>query len=436
MQAVVKRLSLFVSKYVPDAYIFALLLTFVVFLLGMIIEGKSASTMMMYWGDSFWKLIAFAFQMALMLILGHVIAMAKPVQNFLSYLIDIFVKGRTSAVIFITLVGITASLFNWGFALVIFAIISKEVAKKRKDIPFSFLLAACYSGFLVWHGGMSASTLLKIASPSGVLSELLGGKVYPLRDTVLSSINLTLIFSHIILLVILNLIILPKGKNTELLKPDPEVEKEKTELTFASKLEGSKIINSITILFFGFYLYNHFIVKSLGLNINITNGLFFLLALILHTTPKRFMKFFNKAVPSSAGILLQFSFYSGIMGMMTSSGLAETASQFFVGISNENTFPVFTYLSAGLVNLFVPSGGGQWAVQAPIVIPAALEIGVPVTKAALAVAWGDAWTNMLQPFWMVPVLSIAGLAIKDIMAQCFIYFVFSGILTSLIFLLF
>ena len=116
--------------------------------------------------------------------------------------------------------------------------------------------------------------------------------------------------------------------------------------------------------------------------------------------------------------------------MMTTSGLAAVISEGFVSISNEFTFPLFTFLSAGLVNIFVPSGGGQWAVQAPIMLEAAQTMDVSIPKTAMAVAWGDAWTNMIQPFWALPALAIAGLKAKDIMGYCVITLLVSGIVIS------
>ena len=134
------------------------------------------------------------------------------------------------------------------------------------------------------------------------------------------------------------------------------------------------------------------------------------------------------AVDTSSGIILQFPLYAGLMGMMVDSGLAISMSQWFVEISTKQSFPVITFLSAGIVNFFVPSGGGQWAVQAPIVVPAANQLGVPISQAAMAVAWGDAWTNMIQPFWALPLLALSGLKLRQIMGYCIVILIWSGVL--------
>ena len=179
------------------------------------------------------------------------------------------------------------------------------------------------------------------------------------------------------------------------------------------------------------YLGYHFATKGFDLNINIVNLIFVVLGIVFHGTPKRFLAAVANAVKTAGGIIIQFPFYAGIMGMMVASGLAGVVSEAFVSISNENTFHLFTFYAAGIVNFFVPSGGGQWAVQAPIMLEAAQSLGVDYSKTAMAIAWGDAWTNMIQPFWALPALAIAGLRAKDIMGYCIFVLLLSGIVISI-----
>src|SRR5699024_2151318 len=208
---------------------------------------------------------------------------------------------------------------------------------------------------------------------------------------------------------------------------EDEFEEEDTtkELTPSDRLENSQIISIlIGLLGLAFIIY-HFATNGFDLNINLVNLIMLFLGILLHRTPRRFLHSVNNAVKNVGGIIVQFPFYAGIMGMMVASGLSEQMSLWFIGISNEFTYPLFTFLSAGLVNFFVPSGGGQWAVQGPIMIPAGIEIGVDTAKTAMAVAWGDAWTNMIQPFWALPLLAIAGLRVRDIMGFCVIILIYS-----------
>ena len=167
------------------------------------------------------------------------------------------------------------------------------------------------------------------------------------------------------------------------------------------------------------------------MNLNIVNFIFMFLGLLLHGGLRRYVDAIGNAISGAAGILLQFPFYAGIMGIMVVSNesgvsLAGVISNFFVSISNKVTFPMLTFLSAGIVNFFVPSGGGQWAVQGPIVMPAAEALGIEPGRAAMAIAWGDQWTNMIQPFWALPALGVAGLKAKDIMGFLVTVLLFTG----------
>ena len=222
----------------------------------------------------------------------------------------------------------------------------------------------------------------------------------------------------------------------ELLEDEEDfVEMAREDMTPADKLENSKIVTYlISIMGFSYIIY-YFINKGFDLNLDIVNFIFLFLGILLHRTPKRFLSALAEAAKGAGPILLQFPFYAGIMGMMTGKNpdgisLAILMSNVFVNISNKVTFPMFSFLSAGLVNFFVPSGGGQWAVQAPIMMPAGQALGVSGAQTAMSIAWGDAWTNMVQPFWALPALGIAGLGAKDIMGYCIIDLLYSGLIIA------
>ena len=171
------------------------------------------------------------------------------------------------------------------------------------------------------------------------------------------------------------------------------------------------------------------------MNLNIVNLIFLMFGVLFHRTPRSLIDAFSEAAKGAAGIILQFPLYAGIMGMMTGASaegvsLASVISNFFVNISTVKTFPLFTFLSAGIVNLFVPSGGGQWVVQGPIMMPAGLEIGVDPAKTAMCIAYGDSWTNMIQPFWALPALGLAKLGARDIMGYTLIVLIVSGLVIA------
>ena len=148
-------------------------------------------------------------------------------------------------------------------------------------------------------------------------------------------------------------------------------------------------------------------------------------------TPINYVRAMNEAIKGAGGIALQFPLYGGIQGIMVSSGLAVMIANWFISFSTPATFPLFTFLAGGVINMFIPSGGGQWVVQGPINIPAGIALGVDPAKVAMSIAYGDMWTNMIQPFWALPPLGIAKLGVRDIMGYCTITLIWSGIVISL-----
>ncbi len=434
-----------VEKYLPDPYIFAIILTFVVFIISMITTKSGPLTIVDAWYGGFWSLLAFAMQMALILVTGTILATAPLFKKGLGKLASL-PKNKIQAVVIVSVVGLVASFINWGFGLVIGAIFAKEVAKRVKGVDYPLLIAAAYSGFLIWHAGMSGSIPLTLATGGASLVTQTAGALteagIPTSQTIFSSYNLIIVAIILVTLPILLALMHPKGDKVKAVDPvvfeeEPEVPmKPRSEMTPAEKLENSKIINYVLAAmgFLGIIMY---FVNGGTLNLNIVIFIFLFLAIALHGTPINTVKAVSSAAKGTGGILLQFPFYAGIMGMMTYKGavnglsLAGAISDFFVNISNGTTFPLFTFLSAGIVNIFVPSGGGQWAVQAPIMMPASITLGVDTAKTAMSIAWGDAWTNMIQPFWALPALGIAKLGAKNIMGYCLMVLLYSGIVIGL-----
>ncbi|WP_412547054.1 short-chain fatty acid transporter [Peribacillus simplex] len=422
------------QRYLPDPFIFVIILTFVVFGLGLIFTDSGPYQMAQHWGNGFWGLLLFAMQMVLVLVTGHVLASSRIFKRGLGALASM-AKSPGQAIIIVSVVSLVASWINWGFGLVIGAFFAKELAKKVENVDYRLLIASAYSGFLIWHGGISGSTPLTIATPGHFSEDLIG--IIPTSETIFSSFNLFIVIALIIIVPLVNRFMMPSKEQTvtvdlALLEDDVQAATiEKEDLTPAERLENSRIISlSIGILGIVFLFY-YFVLNGFKLNLDIVNFLFLFLGILFHGTPKHFLEAVVNAVKGASGIIIQFPFYAGIMGMMTASGLATVISNGFVSISNEFTFPLFAFLSAGLVNIFIPSGGGQWAVQAPVMLDAAIALDVSIPKTAMAVAWGDAWTNLIQPFWALPALAIAGLKAKDIMGYCVLTLFVSGIVISL-----
>ncbi|SHG46588.1 short-chain fatty acid transporter [Ornithinibacillus halophilus] len=425
-----------VRRYLPDAFLFAIILTLAVFILGVFFTDSTPVEMMDYWGGGFWDLLEFAMQMSLVVVTGYILANAPVVKNLLTK-ISTLANTPGQAIILVTFVASIACLINYGFGLVVGALLAIHVAKRVPTVDYRLLMASAYSGFLVWHGGLSGSVPLKIATEDHFLQDIMG--VVPVTETLLSSYNLFIVITLLITLPLLNRLFATSSNNLGEIDPEllnmqmekisvqPPKPLNKENATPAERLENSQILSLIIgILGFVFIIY-HFAQNGLDLNINIVNFIFLFLGILFHRTPRRFLNSVTDAVKNAGGVIIQFPFYAGITGMMMTSGLSEQMSNWFVSISTDFTLPLFTFISAGIVNFFVPSGGGQWAIQGPIMIPAAMDLNVDMAKTAMAVGWGDAWTNMIQPFWALPLLAIAGLKVRDIMGFCVIILFWSFI---------
>lgn len=440
------------SKYLPDAFIFAIVLTIITFVGGITLTGQSPFQMILHWAGpkGFFGLLAFTMQMVLVLVLGSAMAQA-PVFKKLLQRIAKSAKTPVKGIMITAFVSVVACWINWGFGLVIGALLAKEIAREVKGIDYRLLIASAYSGFVVWHGGISGSIPLQVAN-EGALATVapeIFEKAFtiPTSQTIFSPMNLVISGIIIFGLPFVCKAMMPDKEHTievdpaKLIEPEEAVE-DPGKFTPADKMERSRIL-WIIILVMGFaYIVYNFTKVGLNLSLDFVNFIFMYVGILLHGTLRRYIDAINEAAKSAGGIILQFPFYAGIMGMMTGANpetgisLAGVISNTFVSISNKTTFPLFSFWSAGIVNFFVPSGGGQWAVQAPIMMPAGSAIGVEPAKTAMAIAWGDAWTNMIQPFWALPALSIAGLSAKDIMGYCVITLLFSGIVISAGFLIF
>ncbi len=431
-----------VQRFLPEPFILSCLLTVFVIFFGMFATEQSPIQMIAHWGDGIWGLLSFAMQMALVLVTGSALANAPLIRKGLMKAAQL---PRTSGqgIIAISIVSLLGAYINWGFGIVVSVLYAKEVAKHIKKLDYRLAIASSYSGFLIWHAGLSASIPLTLASGGETLIKTTAGSLkeaIPITETLFSPYALVPIIVFFITMPLINRAMHPDANHTVTVDPNvfhEEAAAQETEVrTFAEKMENSIWITICIGLLGIIYMIHYFSTKGFNLTLDIVIFILLIAGLIFHRTPIRYIRAFSESTKSASGILLQFPFYAGIMGMMmgaNSEGLSlgGAISNFFIQISNETTFPLFTFLSAGIVNIFVPSGGGQWAVQAPIMIPAGAELGVPAAKTAMAIAWGDAWTNLIQPFWALPALAIAGLGARDIMGFCVINLLYAGAIIGL-----
>ena len=425
-----------VNRWLPDPFLFAIILTIVVFIASMIGTQQSPIALVNSWGNSsgFWGLLSFSMQMALVLVLGSAMASAKVCKKILGAIASI-AKDKKSAILVTTFVSTICCWLNWGFGLIAGALRAKEVARRVRDVDYPLLIASAYSGFVIWHAGLSGSIPLQMGAEGG--TEILG-VVYsaPISQTIFHPVNLGMVLVILILMPFVNYAMHPDAAHTITVDPALLVEEEEKTYTIntpAEKIEHSKILWVITLVLGFAYIIYYFATKGFNLDLNIVNMIFMFLGILLHGDLRKYVDAIGEAAGGAAGILLQFPFYAGIMGLMvatnpeTGVSLASIIANFFTNISTNITFPMLTFLSAGIINFFVPSGGGQWAVQAPIVMPAATEMGIAYGRSAMAIAWGDQWTNMIQPFWALPALGVAGLSARNIMGYLVIVTIFTGV---------
>lgn len=429
----------FMQKYLPEPFIFAIILTFVAILVAIPVCKQTIGEVVSNWGGGVWNLLGFSMQMALVLVTGATLAAAPLIKKGISRLASM-PKTPAGAIALVTVISSVACWLNWGFGLIVGAIFAKEIAKKLQGVDYRLLIASAYSGFVVWHAGISGSIPLKMASDLDDLVKATNGVItetIPISTSILDPHNIIMVIIVTVALVVINSLMHPKGLNVvtidpALLKEDDDVVLEKA-TTPATKLENSRVLSIILALLGFSYLIINLFVKKSSFDLGAVILLFLFLGIVLHKTPIAYVRSFGKSVSGAAGILLQFPFYAGIMGIITGVGasgicLGTVVSEAFVNISTSTTYPIYTFLCAAILNMFVPSGGGHWAIQAPIMFAAGDALNVDHGLTGMAIAWGDAWTNLIQPFWALPALAIAKLNAKDIMGFCLIDLVVSGII--------
>ena len=432
-----------VQRWLPEPFIFAILLTFVAAILAMPICHQTPLEVVEHWGGGVWSLLAFAMQMALVLVCGRALAAAPAVKRAVTALARI-PKSPAAAIALVTVVSALACWLNWGFGLIVGVIFAKEIARQLQGVDYRLLIASAYSGFVVWHAGLSGSIPLTMATHGDALAQATGGVLaspIPVGQTILDPHNIVMVLLVIVGITVANTLMHPKQGavvvDSALLADDDtqnsEFKNQQSQTTPAQRMERSPILSWIIALLMVAYLVVKLGFRGGSLDLGIVIMIFLSLGLMLHGTPLAYVRAFGKAATGASGIILQFPFYAGIMGIITTAGssgvsLGSVISDACISISNPATYPLLTFLSAAVINVFVPSGGGQWAVQAPIMFPAGADLGVDPGLTGIAIAWGDAWTNLIQPFWALPALAIAKLSARDIMGFCLVDLIVTGII--------
>lgn len=443
MKVITNFFNSLVQRYFPDPLVLGVFMLVAVILSGFFFTPSSPADLIGFFGTGFWSMLAFTMQLSLILLASSAIASTKGINKALKSLASI-PKSPTQAVFFVALVTSLIGLINWGIALVTGIIFAKEVAKQVKGTHYPLLIAASYIGFTLWSSGLSSSIPLTLNTPDHPIGGVDG--TIPLTETIFTNYNLIITLALLLTYALVSRFMTPPKEQALAIDPNMLAEENESvdsigqpeeEDTFASRLDTSRtitvILGIICLISFG---YNFYTGGINSINLNTVNMLLIGIGLILFKGIRPYLEAIGKSVKSVVPLLIGYPIYGAIASVIIDSGMGANLTEFFASMASAETLPLLTYFSAGLVNIFIPAAGGQIIVQGPIFLPLAEQLGVSQGLIAMAITYGDTWTNLLQPFWALPALALAGLGIRHIMGYCIIAMIVAGVVTgSLLFFL-
>jgi short-chain fatty acids transporter len=432
------RLSEMTERFIPSAFAIALVLTFFTFGLAMTTAGAPPSRVIIEWGNGFWTLVPFAMQMALVVLSGYLVSTAPIVDRAFARLAALARTPR-GAVILMALVSMGLAWVHWGLSLVGCAMFVRHVVRAEPRVDYRLLVCAAYFGMgATWHAGLSASAPLLVATPGHFLEPTIG--IIPVSATIFSPFNLGLTLVVVTLLVVLAGILHPPPEATRPIDPQLLDRLERFEPppppmapTVASRIDHSRLLTSLIAACGGAWLVWYFGTKGFALTLDVLNFAFLMLAILLHPSAASVLAAAERGAGLLSGVVLQFPFYAGMYGVIQGTGLAQIFGETIARLATPETLPLWLYWYSGLVNYFVPSGGSKWAIEAPYLVDAAMRLGVPTPQVVLAYAWGDMATDIIQPFWALPLLAAARIDFRDIMGYALLVFLFYNLVVSFAF---
>jgi short-chain fatty acids transporter len=414
------RIADICEHWFPDAFVFALAAIVLVFIGGMF-AGVTPVTMATEFGNGFWSLVNFTMQMAMVIIGGFVVASSPPVARLTRRLASI-PKTARGAVAFVAAFAMLSSLLSWGLSLVFTGLLVREIVK-RIDVDYRAIGAAAYLGLgSVWALGLSSSAALLQATKSSIPASLLPiTGVIPLTQTIFLPQSMTMAAVLVIVSVIVAYVSAPREGEARTAKMmgiefrDDDVA-QPAAITPAERFENSPILNIVIVLLMFWFLITQFRDKGGIAALDLNNFNFFFLAagLLLHWRPRSFLRAVTKSVPATAGVLIQFPFYGGIFGMISKTPIAAQLAHAFVSVTTKTTFPIVVAIYSAILGMFVPSGGGKWIVEAPYVMAAARQWGEHLGWTVQIYNAAEALPNLINPFWMLPLMGILGVRARDL----------------------
>lgn len=430
----------FAERWVPDSYVIALVLSMAAFVLAAIFTPSNPYQIVQAWGKGFWTLLEFSMQMSLIVITGYALATTPLCKNLI---VRICNKPKAPSQVYLWAVLISAAGYylNWGFGLVFAALITKELAKQAAKkgilVDYRYLCGASWTAFYIWHMGLSGSAPLLVATANHFMVKEIG--VIPIGQTIFHPYNLILTGLSLLAIVLLFWkVMLPtdpgKIKTFADLRPDlakDEVVETKKNIKITTPSEWftyTPWFSYLIGIMFLVYLYYHFFELGKSLDINVLNFIFLMLIIFLYKRPADLIKAIKSSTSASWGVILQFPFYAGIFGVMKYTGLVDTLAQWVISFSTETTFPAIAALLTSVIGYFIPSGGSKWVIEAPFLIPAGQALGVPAAKTIIAYMFGGDLVALIQPFFAVPFMAVAGLEFKDFVGYSFVAFLVLGLI--------
>ena len=427
------RLSAWVERWMPNPFLFAIVLTYIVFAGALVSTDAGPVELVGFWYDGFWAFLTFSMQMVLILMTGFVVAYHPRVNAGIRRLTRLPSNGK-QAVVLVGVITMVLGWIHWGLSLILGAIFAREMGKTAHErgitVHYPLLCVAGYLGLgLTWHWGLSGSAPLLLATEGNeFISMGVLDSVVPASRTILSPYALILTASSIAYAALVLYLLAPSGERargiahyvpedelggTAAVTGDVEAEADGPRVP-AERINNSRLLGGIIALTGVAMVVAQFVESGLdALGLNIVNFGFLMVGILIYLRPQHYRERFGEAATAAAGIILLFPFFAGIQGMMADSGLAQLIADQLIQISTPATFPVIAWLSAAVVNMFVPSGGGEWIVLGPSIVRAAQDLGVPVGQATIAYAVGDAHTNLLNPVWALPLLAITEIRARE-----------------------
>jgi short-chain fatty acids transporter len=437
------RFTDWAERWLPDAFVFALVATVVAFGAGLAVGHASPAQLVLSWGNGFWELLPFTMQMALIIVTGYVLASSRPVAIAIAALARVPRTAR-AATVMVAVFSMATSWINWGFSLIFGALLARETARQRPEADYRALGASSFLGLgSVWAQGLSGSAALQMATPGALQPKIreivaagnvVPGGVLPLRYTIFTWQSLASVAIEIALVAAVVAAYTPpaaRAKTAAMLgvKLEPLAAADalagRRELSPGERLEHSPVLSVAVFALGASYLVAYVVsAKDVlsAIQVNTINLALLMLGILFHWSPARLMRAVRDATPATWGVILQFPFYAGIAGMITQTALNERIARVFVAASSPTTFPALIASYSALLGVFVPSGGSKWVVEAPYVMRAAHDLRVHLGWTVAIYDLGEALANLVQPFWMLPTLAILGLRARDVMGFTFVVF--------------